>query len=195
MDVTDVPHVIQPTAVDIGVAARQRITLQHFDTDDDPNIAITAPHNSDARISNSTEWPSDLVFDLAYGCAVLKQWGDPTFITTMRDRINRGRGRGGGRGGRGGSRGGGSRGGGRGRGGGGAKGRGGDPHRTALTRAERAAKREQARTVPPQDDYADVVFALWTHNATKRQRQAEAKEADRTRDEVQKWLDSPQNQV
>ena len=176
MDVTDVPYVIQPTAVDIGVAARKRITLQHFENDD-PIVTMNAPHNSDARISN-TDWPSDLVFDISYGCAVLKQWGDPTFITTIRDRINRGRGRGG-----------------RGRGGGGGKGRGGDPHGIAPTRAERAAKREKARTVPPQDDYADVVLALWTHNATKRQRQAEAKEADRTRDEVQKRLDSPQNQV
>ena len=174
MDVTDVPYVIQPNAVDIGVAATQRLTLQHFDNDDDPVLAICAPHNSDARISNSTEWPSDWVFDVSYGCAVLKQWGDPTFITAIRDRINRDRG--GGRGGRG---------------------RGRGPNRTA--RAERAAKRrrekEQARTVAPQDDYAGVVLGLWTHNAPRRQRQSEAKEADRTRDEVQKWLDSPQNQV
>ena len=185
MDVTDVPYVLQPNAANIGCAATQRLTLQHFDNDD-PIISMNAPHNSDARISNSAEWPSDLVFDVSYGCAALKQWGDPTFITTIRDNINRGRGGGRGRG-RGKGRG-------RGRGRGRGAGRGGSGSGSGGV-TTRAMAKDQARTMDTQNDYADVVLALWTQNATKHQRQTEAKKADKTRDEVQKWLDSPQNLV
>ena len=173
MDVTDVPYVLQPNAVNIGIGAERRLTLQHFNNNDTA-LAIIGPHNCDARISNSNdrEWPSDLLFDVSYGCAALKQWGDPTFVTAMRGIINRGRGRG--------------------------TGGGEDPHGTAA-RSERAARRAKAKdtamTVDTQDDYADVVLALWTRNAKTHQRQAQAKKADRTRHEVQKWLDSPQNRV
>jgi len=135
------------------------------------------------------DWPSDLVFDVSYGCAALKQWGDPTFTALIRDRItNINRGRGGGAGRSGGASGGGGR---------GAGGSGGDPNRTTA-HAECAAKQARVKeemTADTQDGYADVVLALWTQNATKRQRQAEVKKANRTRDEVQKWLDSPRNHV
>jgi hypothetical protein len=94
--------------------------------------------------------------------------------------------------------GGGGKGGGRsGRGGGGGGGGDGDK---VESRAEHAARREKAKaqamdTADPQEDYADVVFVLWTQNARKRCHGANMKKADETRDEVQKWLNYPQNQV
>jgi len=196
MVVNDVEYIQQPNAVTIDPLAEKRLTLQHFDNND-PVINMSAPHNSDARISASIEWPSDLVFDVSYGCAALKRWGDPAFIALIRGHItntNRGRGRGGGRGG--GRPSGSGKGGGRsGRGGGG----GGGVDKVE-TRAQRAVRLKQANaqamdTADPQDDYADIVFALWTQNAKKRQHGADMKKADQTRDEVQKWLNSPHNQV
>jgi len=177
MDVTDVGS----TAVHIVPTVPRRLTLQHFNNTD-PIITAHAPHNSDARISNSPDWPSDMVFDVSYGCAALKHWGDPTFIAIIRNHIanlnSRGRGRG--------------RGGGRGIG----IGRGSNGNESCAERAARRARAiDQANIADSWDDYADVVLALWMQNATKRQQQAEAKKVDRTRDEVQKWLDSPQNQV
>jgi hypothetical protein len=82
MDVTDVGS----NAVHIVATVQRRLTLQHFNNTD-PIITAYAPHNSDARISNSPDWPSDMVFDVSYACATLKQWGDPTFIPLIRDRI------------------------------------------------------------------------------------------------------------
>jgi hypothetical protein len=49
--------------------------------------------------------------------------------------------------------------------------------------------KDQANTADSQGDYVDIVL---TQNAKKRQGQTEAKKADRTRNEVQKWFDSPQ---
>jgi Na+-transporting methylmalonyl-CoA/oxaloacetate decarboxylase gamma subunit len=39
-------------------------------------------------------------------------------------------------------------------------------------------------------DLADMVLALWTHNARKGPRQADAKKVDRTQEKVRAWLDS-----
>ncbi len=171
MDVTDVGYIVRPNTVNIGARGRQRLTIHHFVDNIDPVITSIAPHNSDARISDSPNWPSDLVFDVSYACAALKTWGDPAFIALLRDRYRgRGRGRGAGR-----------------------VGNGIDPRAERLTR--QAREKEQASIADSQDDYADVVLALWTQNARMRRGQAETKKADRTRDEVQRWLDSPQNQV
>jgi len=172
MDVTDVGYVVRPNTVDVGTGRTQRLTIHHFVDNIDPVITSIAPHNSDARISDSPNWPSNLVFDVSYACAALKTWGNPAFVALLRDRY-RGRGRGAGAGG---------------------GGNGIDPRAERLAR-RRARAKEQASIVDSQDDYADVVLALWTQNARLRRGQAEKKKADRTRDEVQRWLDSPQNQV
>jgi hypothetical protein len=169
MNVTDVGYVVRPNTVDIGAGGRrQRLTIHHFVDNIDPVITSIAPHNSDARISDSPNWPSDLVFDLSYACAALKTWGNPAFVALLRERAGAGKGRGGGD-------------------------NGIDPRAELLARRARA--KEQASIADSQDDYADVVLALWTQNARMRRGQAEMKKADRTRDEVQRWLDSPQNQV
>jgi hypothetical protein len=82
MDVTDVDLVMQPNADRLGFVthpseADSRITFQHFNTQDP--VMFMAPHNSDARQSDSNEWPPPLIFDVAYGCAALKTWGLPAF--------------------------------------------------------------------------------------------------------------------
>ena len=84
MTVNDVDLVTQPTADRLGFVIQpsltsSRLTFQHFNNRD---IATTllAPHNSDARQSNSNEWPPPLLFDVAYGSAALKTWGVPLFV-------------------------------------------------------------------------------------------------------------------
>jgi len=166
-----VGYVVRPNTVDIGAGGTQRLTIHHFVDNIDLVITSIAPHNSDARISDSPNWPSDLVFDVSYACAALKTWGNPAFVALLRDRYRvRGRGA--------------SRGGGRGRGGGG--------NGSAERLASRERAKEQASIADSQDDYADAVLALWTQNTRMRWGQAE-KKVDRTREEVQRWLDSPQN--
>jgi hypothetical protein len=49
---------------------------------------VSALHNSDARQSDSNEWPLPLIFNVAYGCAALKMWGVPDFINFARERAN-----------------------------------------------------------------------------------------------------------
>ena len=39
-------------------------------------------------------------------------------------------------------------------------------------------------------DFADMILALWMHNARKGQRQARAMKAEKTREKVRTWLDS-----
>ena len=83
MAATDVDLVEQPTAnlvpfvQDPSVAFR-RLTFQHFNVDD-PLLPLVAPHNSDARPSDSNEWPPPLMFDISYGCAALETRGVPDF--------------------------------------------------------------------------------------------------------------------
>jgi hypothetical protein len=40
----------------------------------------------DAGISDSDEWPPPLVFDVAYGCAVVKTWGLAEFVHFLQRR-------------------------------------------------------------------------------------------------------------
>jgi hypothetical protein len=68
---------IQPSVAD------SRLTFQHFNNSD-LVTATVAPHNSDVRYSHSSEWPPNLIFDVAYGCASLKTWGVPTFLNFAR---------------------------------------------------------------------------------------------------------------
>jgi len=184
-----VQHVTQPNGDDINFLVREPLTLQHFNNNDRV-VAMVAPHNSDARISDSAEWPPDLLFDVAYGCATLAWWGDPAFkdlISINNNNGSRNRGRGNTRG-RGGNRG-------RGRGGGRGKGQAKANNQGNRDRVERAAKREKAKNQATNTadtwtaDCAELVFALWTSNARKTQRQPEAEAKDDRK--VQTWPDSP----
>ena len=88
MTVNDVDLVTQPTAHLLKFAihpsvANSRLTFQHF-IDQDAVLAFTAPHNSDARQSDSDEWPPPLLFDVAYGCPALKTWGVIGFVEFVR---------------------------------------------------------------------------------------------------------------
>ena len=191
MGVTDVDHVVQPGGSTLPNVQR-RLTLQHF-TATDIVVTGSAPHNSDARIASTADWPPNLFFDIAYGCAALNQWADAAFLDVIRGRSGghgtRGRG---GRGNRGGRRGN------RDRGGDGDRREGGkeDGQAKMTNRAERAARRAKARDEATNAakfqvaNCADVVFALWTHSARMGRHQAEAANADRTQDKVQTWLDS-----
>src|SRR6266478_4344805 len=89
MTVNDVDLVEQPTA-HLGFAvqpsdADSRLIFQHFNLND-AAVAFLAPHNSDARQSDSDKWPPPLIFDVAYGCAALKAWGMISFIQFARER-------------------------------------------------------------------------------------------------------------
>ena len=66
MTVNDVDLIIQPInpkAATLGSirqpsVADRRLTCQHFNNRDlDINTAKVAPHNSDARVSDSDDWP------------------------------------------------------------------------------------------------------------------------------------------
>jgi hypothetical protein len=82
MTVNDVERVLQPNANLIHVSSvtpeEKRLTFQHFDTND-PVVMIVAPHNCDAHVPDDADWPPDLIFDAAYGVAVVKAWGTPAF--------------------------------------------------------------------------------------------------------------------
>ena len=194
MTANDVGFVTQPSD------ATRRLTIQHFDLNDFTTEMIV-PHNSDARISDSTEWPPPVMFDIAYGCAAIKTWEAASFIDFARGRtrdfyytdgdssddengdggndVGKGRGRG-------------------------SKGTGGDKkpraelsqqnreHDTRAARQEERRRSQQASGVtdPQAPDLADIVMALWMQNACKGQCQAHAMKVDRTREKVQTWLDS-----
>lgn len=205
MTVNDVDLVAQPNAGTMGFIiqpadADSRLTFQNFNNHD-PVTTLIAPHNSDARQSDSNEWPPPLIFDVAYGCAGLNTWGVPTFMNFARERTrniyynqvdNGDDENGGGAGGSGGG------GGGDGGNGGGVSGHG-EKHSQQMSdraaRANRWAARgvglQASNTVDSQaSDVADMVLALWMQNAGKAQRQAHAMKAGRTREKVRTWLDS-----
>ena len=200
MTVNDVDLVTQPNADRLGFViqpslASRRLTFQHFDTHDLATMLL-APHNSDARQSDSNEWPPPLLFDVAYGSAALKTWGVPLFLNFARghtrdmyynhgDNDNEN--------------------------GDGGDGGGGEPDddvsgvgqsktcRQMLGRAARAARRAekmrdgwQASTTADSEtpDFADMILALWMHNARKGQRQAREIKAEKTREKIRTWLDS-----
>ena len=208
MTVNDVDLVMQPTAANTGFItqpsdAHNRLTLHHFAVRD-PLTAYVAPHNSDARRSDSDDWPPPLIFDVSYGCAALKTWGVRTFMDFTRthtrhiyynDGDNNGDENGDS----------------------GDDGQGGRSSqqiidhdawaakRTAKRTAKRAATRaatraaKQAKDSGPQasstadsgaPDIADMVLSLWMHNARKVRRQADEMKAGRTREKVGTWLDS-----
>ena len=203
MTVNDVDLVTQLTAQHVGFvtqpsASNKRLTLQHFNSNDIV-VDIIAPHNSDARFLRSNEWPPPLIFDVAYGCAALKTWGVPEFMAFARiqtrniyyndnednnndendDGIGHNRQGRQGRGGRGDRR--------------------GKPDNSqsekrrqqAQDREERAAGQEAGDTADPQEpDIADIVCALWMQSARKGQHQAHSMKEDRTREKVERWLES-----
>ena len=82
--------VTQPNADQLGFVippslASSRLTFQHFNNRD-PITTTMAPHNSDARQSDSNEWPPPFLFDVVYGSAALKTWGVPLFVIFARGR-------------------------------------------------------------------------------------------------------------
>jgi len=91
MGVDDVPLVAQPPTVGfkgIRPPDTPRLTCQHFKSEEIDFLAAHGfPHNCDARQSDSDDWPPNLIFDAAYGCAALKTWGLPRFINFARRRI------------------------------------------------------------------------------------------------------------
>ena len=209
MTVNDVDLVMQPTVTNPGFIthpsdAHNRLTIHHFAVRDQIT-AFVAPHNSDARRSDSDDWPPPLIFDVSYGCAALKTWGVPTFMdfTQIRTRhiyYNDGDNNG-------------DENGDSGDGGPSVDGQGGRSSqqiidrdawaakRTAKRAAKRAARRaaKQAKDSGPQasstadsggPDIADIVLSLWMHNARKVRRQADAMKAGMTREKVGMWLDS-----
>ena len=201
MTVNDVDLVTQPNGDCLGFVlqpslATSRLTIQHFNNNDSVT-AVVAPHNSDARLLDSNEWPPPLLFDVAYGNAALKTWDVPLFVNLARDRTrdiyypNDDNDYENGDGGDGGD---------------------GEPHddvsgvgqskkrsKKMLDRDVRAARREEKRRVGRQEsntadsqtpDYADMILALWVLNTRKGRRQAGAMKAEKTREKVQTWLDS-----
>ena len=181
MTVNDVDLVMQPNATDLGFItppslADNRLTFHHF-VNHDPVTALVAPHNSDARRSDSDDWPPPLIFDVAYGCAALNTWGVPTFTDFARTRTrhiyyNDGDNNG--------DKNGDSR-----DGGPSGDGQGGRRSQQIIDRDARAAKRaaKRAKDSGPQasstadseaPDIADMVLSLWMHNARKVRRQADA---------------------
>jgi hypothetical protein len=193
MTVNDVDLVIQPNAANLGFimqpsVAHSRLTFQHF-SNRDPIIALVAPHNSDARRSDSGDWPPPLIFDVAYGCAALNTWGVPAFMDFARTRTrdiyyNDGDNNGDENGDSGG-------------GGPSGDGQGGRRSQQKIDRDARDAKRakyrgQQGNSTAESEapDIADMVMSLWMHNARKVQRQVHAMKAHRAREKVGMWLAS-----
>jgi len=170
--------------------AQERLTIQHFN-DRDPVATLVAPHNSDARLSDSVDWPLDLIFDVAYGCAALTTWGVPEFkefacIHTQRIYYNDGDNNG-------------NKNGDSGDGGPSDNGQGGRRSQQIIDCDAQTAKQAQVKDSGQQasstadseaPNIADMVLGLWMHNARKVQHQAHAMKADRTREKVGKWLAS-----
>jgi hypothetical protein len=65
MDVIDVGHVTQLNGVGMNYVVQERLILQHFDNNG-PVLDVVSPHNCGVRISDSADWPPDLLFDAAY---------------------------------------------------------------------------------------------------------------------------------
>jgi len=63
----------------------EHVTFQHFNIND-RNLAILVPHNCDATIADSDEWPPDLIFDVAYGCTALDKMGNSTIHSVRREK-------------------------------------------------------------------------------------------------------------
>lgn len=199
MTVNDVDLVRQPTADLLGFnvepsVANSRLTLQHFETLD-AFTRYVVPHNSDARQSDGDDWPPPLIFDVAYGCAALRAWGEDAFVQFCRMRAKgiydglRDDNGGGGGGDMGDS---------------GDAGDGGSeqnrsdeqPDVTPFKRSpyklcshDMAKQKGKGKTREDDDiTYADMIMALWTLNAKKNPYQA-AKEVE-TQENVQTWLES-----
>jgi len=184
MTVNDVGLTMQPSANHVGFViqpsdATRRLTFQHFSDIRDPATEILAPHNSDARQSDSNEWPPPLIFDVAYGCAALKTWGVPLFRKFARGETrdiyyNNGNS------------------GDEENGGGGESGDLGEAKRIQQAREREPEKRRlgQQASDSTGPDFADMVLALWMYNARKGRHRADAVKVDRTQEKVQTWLDS-----
>jgi hypothetical protein len=198
MTVNDMDLVMQISTNHVGFnldpsVVDRCLTFQHFNNHD-LVVDIIAPHNSDARISGGDGWPPPLIFDVAYGCAVLKTWGVPAFIEfTQRqtrsiyynhgDNNNKNDGDGGSHCGCGSHH-----------------GHWGDGQSSQQVQdCDAYAARGQSRStgqetsnIPKyQDpDFADMVLGLWMQNARKVQHQAHAMKADRTQGKVKAWLES-----
>ena len=174
MSVNDVALVVQPITEHLGFSpslAVSCLTIQHSIAPD-VVTALVVPHNSDARqrVDHDANWPPPLLFDVAYGCAALNTWGVPQFVNLARQRTR---------------------------------------HiyyddasgvdqkyrQQKLDRdagaAGREKKKQEAQAADSQTpDLADMILALWMHNARKGQRQARAMKAEKTREKVRTWLDS-----
>jgi len=183
MAIADVDHVAQP-GVQPQPFGTKRVTFQHFTTND-CNLAMLAPHNCDATIANSDEWPPDLIFDVAYGCAALDKWGTRLFIqfaqkNTYGIYYNDGANGDDANGGDGDDR---------------------NPYNPPQHRkecAERAARRAgrsvgQETTIASAGEIPDLhnmILGLWQRSAKEDQHTANAAKVDRTKKEVQAWLGS-----
>jgi hypothetical protein len=177
MTVNDVERVLQPNANLIHVSSvtpeEKRLTFQHFDTND-PVVMIVAPHNCDAHVPDDADWPPDLIFDAAYGVAVIKAWGTPAFKEFSRNSTkaiynedNDGVENVGGddtNGGNSGQR---------------------QPADGRNKHAERAANWAKRRNGP---DFYDMLLGIWMFNAEERK--ADAVKAETTKEKVQEWLNS-----
>lgn len=214
MSVNDVAVVMQPNAQHLGFnpsIATSRLTFQHFSAPD-VVTALVAPHNSDARQRvGHDNWPPTLLFDISYGCAALHTWGVPQFVELARQRTKHiyyedndddGENDDGGEGDDGSDDGGDG-----GDGGHSDDGGDGEPDVQPMSeRASRGAAREKRKSEPAwrptprkkrkremdsqTPDFADIILALWTHNARKGQRQAREAKAEETQEKVRTWLDS-----
>lgn len=214
MSVNDVAVVMQPNAQHLGFnpsIATSRLTFQHFSAPD-VVTALVAPHNSDARQRvGHDNWPPTLLFDISYGCAALHTWGVPQFVELARQRTkyiyyedndDDGENDDGGEGDDGSDDGGDG-----GDGGHSDDGGDGEPDVQLMSeRASRGAAREKRKSEPAwratprkkrkremdsqTPDFADIILALWTHNARKGQRQAREAKAEETQEKVRTWLDS-----
>jgi hypothetical protein len=179
-----VDHVTQPNSNPISPGVAKRLILQQFSNTGEAFFNLLFPHNCDVRISDSPDWPPDMLFDITYGSAALKSWGDPHFRQLLqgshnRSRGSRGRGGGGQRGGR------------KGKG----KGRAQEDNHKLSARDVRAAARRgeaEGQAGESRDDSLDLVLAFWKYNARIHQYRDsdEVMNTDRNRDEVQAWLNS-----
>jgi hypothetical protein len=199
MTVNDVDLVLQPDADQLGFpiepsAADRRLTLQHFNNRDHV-VDRNAPHNLDARQSDSDEWPPPLIFDVTYGCAALKMWGEHMFVNFAEEHVRNiyyNREDNGGDGG-GGSRNGGNRGDGKPDDGQSEKHSQQVHGHDAWTERRMKACQRANNTGDSDLDFFDIILGLWMFNARlKDQHQARAMGEDKTREKVQTWLESPE---
>jgi hypothetical protein len=194
--------------IDPSVATR-RLTFQHFIHE--PVTSDQIPHNADARLSDSDDWVPSVLFEVVYGCAAINAWGVRSFVKFAREQTrsiyyddehengeddnDNGNGNGKGKGNENGG------------GGGAAGGSGGDEigggsgskdnvktacQLRAENRAQVKASGQVARSTAKSEvpDAADMILALWMHNARKVEPQVRAMKANRTQEKVGAWLDS-----